>query len=280
MLAQLERLSQGWVTEMLVFLKLGGSLITDKSAEEKARVEAINDIAAQVLAAQHAQPSLRILLGHGSGSFGHVAAHKYGTRNGVYSTSDWRGFTEVARSAERLNRIVMDRFADAGIPVVCFRPSSSVMCEAGKVHTYELSPIRSALEHNLVPLVYGDVAFDIKQGGTIVSTEDVFVPLAKALEPKKILLAGEVSGVLDSEGQVVPFMIPGDITRLGQTLGGSAHIDVTGGMKTKVDQMLTLCQEITGLSVHIFSGLEPGSIFEALVATERSFGTMLSADQV
>ena len=68
---------------MMQFLKLGGSLITDKDTAHTPRIDVIDRIAGEIkkYLVEHPQDSL--LLGHGSGSFGHVPAAKYGTREGV-----------------------------------------------------------------------------------------------------------------------------------------------------------------------------------------------------
>ena len=59
---------------MLTFVKLGGSLITDKRVENSFRAEAAARVAAEIQSALAQNPDLRLLIGHGSGSFGHVAA--------------------------------------------------------------------------------------------------------------------------------------------------------------------------------------------------------------
>lgn len=46
----------------------------------------------------------RVVVGHGSGSFGHVAAAKHGTIDGVSGEARWMGFCEVSDAAARLNR--------------------------------------------------------------------------------------------------------------------------------------------------------------------------------
>lgn len=45
---------------------------------------------------------------------------------------------------------------------------------------------------------------------------------------------------------------------------GSASLDVTGGMVSKVQAMQALCRSIDGLSVQIFSAVTPGSLRLAL----------------
>ena len=66
----------------LVFLKLGGSLITDKTQPYTPRLDIIEDAALQISTTLRQHPELRLVLGHGSGSFGHVAASEYRTRDG------------------------------------------------------------------------------------------------------------------------------------------------------------------------------------------------------
>src|SRR5512144_2558166 len=63
----------------LALLKLGGSLITDKTRPYTARIEKIADLAREIAAAKRTRPDLPLLLGHGSGSFGHTAAKEYAT---------------------------------------------------------------------------------------------------------------------------------------------------------------------------------------------------------
>ena len=79
----------------LVFLKLGGSLITDKSQAETALLDLIFILLSDLKRYLDQNNEVRVVLGHGSGSFGHHAAAKYGTRNGVSTLEEWRGQEEV-----------------------------------------------------------------------------------------------------------------------------------------------------------------------------------------
>lgn len=47
---------------------------------------------------------VRVILGHGAGSFGHVAAAKHGTRDGVSGGAQWMGFCDVSDAVCRLDR--------------------------------------------------------------------------------------------------------------------------------------------------------------------------------
>lgn len=262
---------------MLKFLKLGGSLITNKNAEEATRDSVIRRAAAEIAEGLADAPDTQLVVGHGSGSFGHVAADRHKTRSGVSGSPAWQGFAEVSVVAARLNNLVVEALHQAGIPVMRFQPSATAVCTKGRITTFEIEPIRRALDARLVPVVYGDVAFDREIGGTIISTEEIFFFLAEHLNPHSIWLAGEVPGVLDQSGQVVECITPATMDTLRSALGGSGGTDVTGGMTSKVSIMLGLCERVPGLSVHIFSGNEDGHIRQA-VADEPAIGTTIRSN--
>ena len=133
----------------MIFLKLGGSLITDKTQDNTPRLDVIARLAHEVQSAICNLQSA-IVLGHGSGSFGHTAAKKYGTRAGVQSADGWRGFAEVSVAAQRLNRIVADALHDAGVPVFSVCPSASACCEDGQLVHLDIAPIKNALVNSAV----------------------------------------------------------------------------------------------------------------------------------
>jgi isopentenyl phosphate kinase len=249
-------------------LKLGGSLITDKAQPHTARLDVLARLAQEIAAARREHPELQLVLGHGSGSFGHVPARRWGTRQGVRSSEAWGGFVEVWREAAALDSLVLTALANAGLPALALPPSASVVSKGGKLLQWDLDPLRLALAAGLLPVVYGDVIFDQEWGGTIFSTEDLFEHLARQLRPERILLAGLEPGVwgnFPDRTDLLAEITPGGLERLLPALGGSAAADVTGGMASKVRQGLTLAQSLPGLEVFIFSGLEPGAVRRALL---------------
>lgn len=264
----------------LVFVKLGGSVITDKTRPETARPAVITRLAGEVAEARAARAgsssgpgqSLSLVLGHGSGSFGHVAAQRYGTRQGVHTAADWWGFAEVAAVAARLNRIVTEAFLAAGIPVWSLPPSASARCRGGELVSLAMAPVEVALTRGLVPLVYGDVALDDEQGGTIISTEQIFAYLARYLHPTRLVLAGAVDGVFegdplrDPSARPIPEITPSNWQAVRVMLGGSHAVDVTGGMLAKVEEMVRLARALPGLTIHLISGDRPGALRDALLS--------------
>lgn len=263
---------------MLVFLKLGGSLITDKQQPETPRRDVIERLSAEIHDAFLLVPGLQLVLGHGSGSYGHVAGARYGTRDGVSGPNEWRGFSEVSVTAARLNHIVLEALYEAGLPVFRVQPSALARCSDGRITYMHLEALHNALDQGLLPLVYGDVAFDEIRGGTIISTEEIADYLARQLQPDLILLAAEVDGVLDASGRTLPLITPQRLPDHANAIGGSAAIDVTGGMASKVDSMLRLCQDLPGLQVRIFAGSQPGAVFDLLTG-RAEHGTLLTSQE-
>ena len=274
----------------LVFLKLGGSLITDKTKPYTPLLEVMDDLAMQIATALQNQPDLRLVIGHGAGSFGHVAASEYKTRDGFPRPSPlahrerdtteenyWNGFAEVWFQASSLNRYVMEALHKTSLRTIALPPSSSVIASSGQVSVWETTPIRMALAAGIVPVIFGDVVFDEVRGGTILSTENLFAFLAKALHPERILLAGLEDAVWEdfpARTRKIERITPQSFEEIKHGVGKSAAADVTGGMEAKVKEMLELVQDNPGLRVQIFSGTDPGNLIRAL--TGELLGTEIS----
>jgi isopentenyl phosphate kinase len=249
----------------IIFLKFGGSLITDKTQPYVPRLDKLSELCREIASSA---ASRTLILGHGSGSFGHTAARQYGTRQGVTDAQGWRGFAEVHFQAARLNRYVMEALNAAGIPAIAFPPSASVTARDGRVSHWEVEPLRRALANGILPVVYGDVVFDEVRGGTILSTEDLFQHLAHQFHPERILLAGLEPGVwadFPTCTHLVEEINPESYAQLRAGVGGAVGADVTGGMESKVEQMLKLVKSVPGLEAVIFSAREAGNLTRALI---------------
>lgn len=266
----------------LIFLKLGGSLITDKRQTETVRHDVLARLAAELAAVRLANPHLHLLVAHGSGSFGHIHANRYGTRAGVHTPEEWMGFVLTADAAARLNRLVISALLQAGVPAWGIQPSALLRCVDGRVTRGMIDNIQQALASGLVPVVFGDVALDDVRGGTIASTEEIFEWLALQLLPQRIVLAGEVDGIYTADPQLhataqrIPVITPDTLQDLQALVGGSYGVDVTGGMAAKVAQAVRMITQIPHLDLIICSGLLPGHLERALLAVIDEIGTRIT----
>lgn len=258
----------------LVFLKLGGSAITDKTRETTPKPDVIHDAARAIRAARKEIPDLRILLGHGSGSFGHFTAKK----SGYGQKDNWRAYAETGASAQRLNRLVTDIMLEENVPIVSLQPSASARTREGELYTLDTANIRTALEHNLIPLVYGDVAFDDTRGMAIASTDAIFAFLAPLLKPSRIIYSTAVNGIYTADpithpdAQPIPEITPATFEQLRANVGAAHGVDVTGGMLDKLNRAIRLVRQMPELEI-LLIGAQAQSIQTALTQPDSVQGT-------
>lgn len=268
---------------MLTFVKLGGSVITDKTGHEAPDLPMIERLAAELCTALDAcGPDDQLIIGHGSGSFGHSYARRYGIHLGLPAEADWLGFALTAAAALRLNRIVVDQLLAAGVPALSLQPSATLRAEAGRLVGWDTATVAQALAHRLVPVVHGDVAFDQAQGSAIISTEQLLEALARdpALRPGRVVLVGE-AGVYTADPRAnpqaerIPFIDTQNIAAVMAGAGGSHGADVTGGMRGKIELIWRLVQAIPGLRVQLI-GTAPGLLTRALLGQAAGEGTTIA----
>ena len=250
----------------MVFVKLGGSLITDKSRPFTERPDVIKRLSQEVHKVR--QKGVKILIGHGGGSYPHEPAKRYQTQKGFISPESRRGLAIVQDSAARLNRIIIKALIDAGEDAISFQPSSFCLASSSRIAEGYTKAIEKALENGMLPVVYGDVGFDLAQGCCILSTEEIFSFLAKSLKPERIIMCGKVDGVFtadpgkDRSAKKIPEINRSNFPEIRKYLTSSDGIDVTGGMLLKVQTCLDLAK--SGPQCEIINGLKEGNLEKAL----------------
>jgi len=258
----------------VLLVKLGGSLITDKTRPESPRMEVIERLAGEVARAAGPAGGLilgRLILGHGSGSFGHVAARRYGLAQGIQTADQLSGVSLTQERAAALHRIVTGALAAAGALPFSIAPSSCVVSAAGVPVALADEPLRLALGQGLLPVVYGDVVADREWGVSICSTERMFDLLARRLPEsgvsiRRVLWLGETDGVWDNAGRTIPRISADTFTEAAKAIGAPAGVDVTGGMLHRVETALGLAR--LGIPSLILNGLVPGALERALRGEE------------
>jgi len=250
----------------VILVKLGGSLITDKRRPRTARLEVIARLAGEIARARPLCGEA-IVLGHGSGSFGHEVAARHGLAGGVRAAVGPEGLAATHEAAAELHGYVVRALRVAGLPAFSFAPSGAAVTSGGRTDSLAAEPVSLALRGGLLPVVYGDVVLDREGGGTILSTEAVFTELARALQAHewgvtRALWLGETDGVCDAAGVRIERIRPGDAAQVRPLTGAASGSDVTGGMRHRLDAALELAGR--GVSSWIFDGRVAGTLERAL----------------
>ena len=250
------------ISSEAVLLKLGGSLITDKARPETPRPEVIARLAQEIAGAP-----CRLIVGHGSGSFGHVAARRFNIAEGLRSADQLPGVSLTQHRAAALHRLVVEALAEAGALPYSIAPSSCIVTAAGRPAAFADESLLLALENGLLPVLYGDVVMDREQGVAIGSTEQVFETIARCLldrgwKIRRALWLGETDGLYDESGRTVPRVSLADFEQATQAIGDPKGTDVTGGMRLRIETALTLAK--MGIPSLLLNGLTPGLLGKAL----------------
>lgn len=249
----------------LILLKLGGSLITDKLKPFTLREDVLKRLCTEIRDARQ-EKNIMLIIGHGGGSFPHTSATKYQTQKGYVNKESKKGFCVVCNDAAKLNRLVVEEIINAGENAISVQPSSSFITTKGKISKWPLDNIKKMLKDGYIPVPYGDAVLDNKHGCCISSTEEILSYLADKLGVKKIILAGKVDGVLNSNGKLIEKINHKNFNDVKKHIHGSDAVDVTGGMIQKVEEMLNLSKK--GTTSIIINGLKPGLLKNALLGKD------------
>ncbi len=249
----------------LTILKLGGSVITDKNADEGvALIDEISRLAKEVSSYKG-----KMIIVHGAGSFGHPLAHRYY----LVDNFDAEGLVLTHRSVEILNSIVVDALNDSGVKAVGVHSMDCFTTTDGRISSSFLDPIHIMLEKGIVPVLHGDVVMDTTKGVSIVSGDQVLPYLALAFDADRIGLGSAEDGVLDENEKPLPLITRDNFDAIKACLGGSASTDVTGGMLGKVNELLDMCHG-RSMTAYVFNAKVDGNVLTFLNGNE--IGTAIS----
>lgn len=251
----------------LIILKIGGSVITEKSSISRAREAEIDRISHEIATFRKDSDSQLIIV-HGAGSFGHPHAMKYRLNDGF----DAQGAYLTHVSIKLLNSRVMESLNNAGVHALPVHPMSACLLENGKLIDFQLGQIKVMLEKGIVPVLHGDVVMDRIKGASVLSGDRIIPYLAISLKASKIGAGSDVDGVLDEKETVIRKITPFNFLDLKKSIKGSGSTDVTGGMLGKVSELLELAGK--GVDSRIFNASRKGVVSKFLYGED--VGTLIS----
>jgi isopentenyl phosphate kinase len=266
----------------LILIKLGGSIITDKSKPFTEDLATIRRLAKEIHEA-HSEKKFKIIVGHGGGSFPHTPAHEFQTHKGIINEKSYEGIAKVQDAAATLNRIIVRELIAAGENAVSINLSSNCIAEGGEIKEMFLEPVKKLLDFNMIPVPYGDVCLDLKNGCCILSTEKilsyvvkVFQQFGKKYEISRIIICTDVDGVFDRDpkedknSKLIRVITEDELKKIN--LSSSSGIDVTGKMKHKIETMIKLAK--SNIEIEIINAKKPDILKRALFG-ERGLGTII-----
>jgi isopentenyl phosphate kinase len=233
------QVSLGKKGDIVILVKLGGSVITDKSRLRAFRKSACERLAGEL------RPALRegLVVVHGAGSFGHIMAKKHELHKGFKKRSQLEHVAGVQRDVRELNLRVLESLIDNGISAVSMPPAASSTFDGGAVTSFCDEAYSSLLGLGLTPVTFGDVVPDESMGFSICSGDLMMLELAKSFRPRLAVFCADVDGVFDKDPKLhrdAELLREVDSSVLARFSGRSVNDDVTGSMKGKLERMLAI----------------------------------------
>lgn len=268
-------------------VKLGGSVITEKDRPETLDGESLDRSADSIAAAldgvgagaadgatggggeidgDDAAPGADVdglVIVHGGGSFGHYNASEYGVDTSS-GTHDPVAIDTIHGAMTTLNRFVLDRLLERGVPAVPVHPFSTAFRGSDGDVRLPTGQVATMLGEGFVPVLHGDLVSHAGEGATVVSGDELVTELSGTLSADRIGLCSTVPGVLDADETVIDRI--DSFETVEAVLGGSDATDVTGGMAAKVRALLEIepAASIFGIDdlADFLAGAKPGTTIE------------------
>ena len=209
----------------------------------------------------------RLIVGHGSGSFGHRAAARFKLTEGLRVPLQLTGVSMTQEQAATLHRFVIGSLSEVEANPFSIAPSSFVVAAGGRPVSFHDEALLLAYDRGMLPVLYGDVVMDREQGVAIVSTETLLTLVAKRLLARgtvvrRAVWLGETDGLYDADGRTIPRLSPDDFETALQAVGDPSGTDVTGGMRLRLETACELAR--LGIPSLLVNGTKPGNLEKAV----------------
>jgi isopentenyl phosphate kinase len=236
--------------KIMILIKLGGSIITNKEKPLTPNKNSITRIASSLK-----NLSEPVIIIHGGGSFGHYWSVKYDmhTKPERYSPI---GVSTVKNSMVKLNSIVLESFLKSGLKPYCLPPSDFILGDRPLIR--KVKEIPKITKSGLIPVSYGDVIWFGKNKFYILSGDRIMGILSKLLHPRLAIFVTNVDGVYsDMKNKLLLNEITNE-----KPITPKVTMDVTGGMSRKIKEAINISRD--GTDVIFVNGNIPKRITNAI----------------
>jgi isopentenyl phosphate kinase len=227
----------------MLLVKLGGSVLTDKSRLRTPRRATIRRLASELASVRQ-----DLLVVHGAGSYGHILARRHKLNEGGLSSSKRIASSRIQQDVKELDGIVVNAFLSAGIPAIPIAPSTVLTLDDGTVATADLTPFLEFSSMGFTPVTFGDVVRDLRRGIAVCSGDVMMLELARAFRPDRAIFATDVDGLFTADpkrrrdASLLETARPEDLNRI--QFSSASRTDVTGSIEGKVRRMFEIADHV------------------------------------
>jgi isopentenyl phosphate kinase len=243
-------------------IKIGGSVITDKTTECCFKPKIMNRLADELHQAQ-----APFILVHGAGSFGHIQAKKYKLNEGYQKPTQLQGFSLTHMMVQKLNSLVLTSLSDYDIPAVGLPPHALITLDNHKPSKNDLTIFDRYLKLGITPVTYGDVVLDDTLSFSICSGDLLLQILAIHYKPEKVIFVMDEDGLYTSNPKIDPTakfidqITPSEITSFSTT--ANTYADVTKGMEGKIETIRHIAEH--DIDTYLINGNFDNRLYHTLL---------------
>ena len=249
----------------MYLIKIGGSVITDKSTEDAFKKDIMDNLSKQIK-----ESKKETLIIHGAGSFGHILADRYQLNLGYNKAEQLNGFSKTLEKVQTLNTYVLRSLQKQNLPAISIPPHTVLMLDDHKLDRIDYEIFEKYLDKKFLPVTYGDVVLDENLGFSICSGDLIMIALAKHFKPEKVIFVIDEDGLytsktkIDKNAEFIEETSIKELEKLSTKLDD--HSDVTGGMKGKIETIKQISKE--GIDTILLNGNKPDSLYNVLIGEE------------
>ena len=170
----------------------------------------------------------------------------------------------------KFNSYLINLFLKKNYPTLSFQTSSLFLKDSQNIHSSSLDVIETALDLNILPVLYGDIILDKQESFSIMSGDQIIFELCEKLKKykvSKVIFTMETDGLYvndDScaEGCILANECPSDDLDNLDLADLGKKIDVTGGITGKLEFIKKICKY--KIPVQLINGLKDEYIYKSL----------------
>lgn len=223
----------------MILIKLGGSVITDKSKYRTFRKDVVSRLCKEIK-----DSGQKVLIVHGAGSFGHVLAKEHMINDGFKNESQIPAVAQICYDVRELDSMIVKELNDNSIPAVSVPTGSTFIMENRRLIIDDDSVLKGFVDKGIIPVMFGDVVLDRKLGFAICSGDQIMERFAEIFDIERVIFVSDIDGLYDSDPKTdknAKLIEKVDRKTLAGIESSSSVDDVTGGVKEKMNAMLRMC---------------------------------------
>ncbi len=256
------------MTEGPIIIKLGGSAITNKDKFKSPRLNIIKQLAREI-GQIYEKLEKKIVIIHGGGSYGHPLASKFKLHMGLKDANALLGVSETIDAMRELSLLISQNLRENGVPVAPIQPSSIAINKSSKIHYFNMETIVKFLDLNMTPLLWGDVVYDLNQGVSILSGDELVSYIAIKLNAKMVVYGSDVDGIYReprNKKGLIRLVNDRNLQEVLNHIIDTQGVDVTGGMRRKIEEILKVYEQ--GIPIYLVNATKNGYVYRTVKSGE------------